>query len=486
MNSLRSQAFWHVLGTVLNLGFPILTFPYISRLLGPANLGEVNYVDSLVQLVIFIAALGIPYYGMKEIAQAKKDPIRQASILYQLLTINFLFIFIGALFFTIYVLAFSAIHIDNELLFYALVVILTQPLMADWFFAGNQEFIFLIKRNVAVRLITLICIFLFIQNRNDYINYYGLLVGAQVLQSFWNLYSYSRLRPFKFFYLNDFKNHFKPITVLFAATAFISLYVYLDTVILGNIAGTKVVGFYSVGMKIIRLSLYIISAGIAVLFPAIAILIQEKEMGAMQQMINKAIQAIILLGLPIFLGMLLFAKPFVYLFAGDEFSEAAVTIMILSPLPMIIGLSNLFGLQILIPLGKEINLLKAVSITTVLALFLQIILATYFSFVGTALATLITEFFVLSLTFFYVKKNITLTVPSAFWKACLLFLAGCMPICLAVHNWIKNDFIQLGVGCSWLLIWGSFTLYIYRDLLWKGLLGSGTWIPLIGKRFRVG
>jgi O-antigen/teichoic acid export membrane protein len=482
MKSLRQQAFWNVIGTVLNLGFPLLTFPYISRLLGPQNLGTVNYVDSLVQFSISLAALGIPYYGIKEIARTKNDVVKQAGILYQLLSINFLFIFITSIGFSIYVFFFSSIIINTKLLLYAFLVIATQPLMADWFFVGNQAFIFLVKRNVIIRFITLIAIFVFIRSRNDFINYYGLLVIMQLVQAAWNVYTYARLRPFHFTYLHHFKKHLKPIGVLFATGAVIGLYVYIDAVILGNIAGEKAVGFYSVGIKIIRLSLYVISASMAVLFPALAILIQKEDGIAIEQMISKAVQGIILIGLPILATMLLFAKALVSFFAGPEFYDAYKTLIILSPLPLVIGLSNLFGLQILIPLGKEKSLLKAVLATTVLALLLQIILASNFSFIGTAMATMLTEAFILMLTFLSVKRFVHVIVPSVFWRACMLFLTGYVPVCLGLNLWIENNFIQLGMGAFWLFIWGVVTLYVFRTTLWKELLGNGTWIPFIGKK----
>lgn len=484
MNSLRRQAFWQVLGTIINLGFPLVTFPYISRLLGPANLGTVNYVDSLVQFVAFIAAMGIPYYGIKETAQSKNDPLEQARVLYQLVAIHLLLVAVSSILFLVYTSQLSGVAVPTELMVYALIVLFTQPIMADWYFAGNQDFVFLVKRNVVARILTLAAIFMFIKDRDDFIHYYGLLVGVQVLQALWNASTYIKVHPFHLRYLQQFKRHYRPILIFFATNALISLYVYLDAVILGNVAGTKAVGLYSTGIKLMRLCLYVITAALSVLFPVIAVLSKKKELEAMQQLVSKAVQVIILIGLPVGLLMSVFAYPLIKFFAGSEFLSSSTVVMILSPLPMIIGLSNLFGLQILIPLGKEVALLKAVALASVIGLLLQVLMASYFSFTGTAVATLITETVVLMLTFIQVKRQIPIQVPSLFWKSCLLYLAGCAPVFAAIHYFMKDVVLQLASGVAWMALWIAFTLYIFQGPIWKDLLGGGEWIPFIGKRLK--
>ncbi len=128
MNSIRQQAFWHVAGTIINLGFPLLIFPYVTRIFGPTVLGSINYIDALIQFFIIVSALGIPYYGIKKISQCGDDIEEQGRVLYQLCFVQLIVSFIAGIIFLTYTLGFTSDEIPIALIIYSLILLITQHL----------------------------------------------------------------------------------------------------------------------------------------------------------------------------------------------------------------------------------------------------------------------------------------------------------------------------------------------------------------------
>jgi len=419
MYSFHKHAFWQTLNSIINVAFPLITFPYITRLLGPENLGTVNYIDSCVQFIVFIAALGIPIYGVKELAVRAGHIEEQARVLYQLIALNLgITLFAGFCFF-FYIAEIDTNQIPPELLLLSLVNLFAYPFIAEWFFQANQKFRYLFIRNFILKLLLVFMILYLITNRNDYIRYYLLFTVMQVAYALWNGIVYLRVRPFKLGYLKKLSEHIKPLFTLFATMSCISIYVYFDSIILGYLKGLEEVGIYNAGIKVVRIILTCFIAPVSVLLPVLSSYASKQDYGRLDTIISNTIKLMLFIGIPLMTGLFLMAEPIILLISGEEFLQSALVIKTLSPLPLIIGLSYLIGVNLLVPLGKTKKLLFVVFTTCLMGLPLQIILTNAYSFMGTAFATLLIEATVLLLCLLVVYKHIKFSFEKRFFFALL-------------------------------------------------------------------
>ena len=474
MHSFQKRAFWQILNSIINIAYPLFTFPYITRLLGPHNLGIVNYLDSFIQFIVFIAALGIPIYGIKEIAANTDNKEEQSRLLYQLIIINFLFtlLFIGGF------LTYNELIITNdfpsELVFLGVLNLFASPFIADWYFQANEQYGFLLFRNMAIKTILISFIFCFVNDSNDYILYYFLFTAVNIIAAISNIIIYSRQAVFKFSYFTKIKTHLNPLLVLFTTMGCISFYVYLDTIILGYFKSYQEVGIYSAGVKIIRIVLYFILTTLSLLLPIISSFAKTLNKHEINNITTQAIKIITFIGLPLSTGLYIMAEPIVLLIAGKDFIDASIVIKITSPLPIIIGLSNLFGINLLVPLGKSRMLLIAVFISCLIGIPMQILMTNLFSYIGTAISTLLIESFVFFICYFFLRKYISLSIGKRFWKPLTYMTIASLVLFSYINSLNTEPIMKVSffffafcalVGVGLFLFKGFFNLNVFNPSL---------------------
>ncbi|RZK26442.1 MAG: hypothetical protein EOO43_02795, partial [Flavobacterium sp.] len=205
--------------------------------------------------------------------------------------------------------------------------------------------------------------------------------------------------------------HTRPLSILFASMFAISVYNFLDTLILGFISGNEAVGYFTVSSRISRLPLTFVMVLVPVMIPKIASSIDLGNTTEVQALINKSLRFVITLGLPLTAGCIVAAPEIIYLFAGKDFEPAILTLQILAPLIIIIGLTTNYSTQLLVPMGADKYLLRAVITGTCASLCLNLIFIPHWSYNGAAITGIITELIVLFCCIYYVRKIISIKFP---------------------------------------------------------------------------
>jgi O-antigen/teichoic acid export membrane protein len=381
---------------------PIITFPYISRVLGPHYLGDVNFIDSICQTIILIAALGIPIYGVREMAKVKHDNNESKKLLFELIFIQA----IGTLFLLIgYLFLFTFLNKGQQNLFLiSLIAIISQIFLVEWYYQGKEEFKYICLRSLTLRILSVISIFYFVKTQSDYYIYYlivCLTVFINALINFKNLFKINH----RLIGTLDFKKHFKPLIYILSSTLAVSIYIYIDNALLGFMTSTEYVGYYSVAIKICRLALVTVTALSIVLIPQISEAFKAYDLDRIQYLLNKSLSYVSIVGT---IGMCLifvFSKEIILLISGEAFVPAQLSLKILSPIVLLIGINNIYGFQILTTLGHEKYFMKSVLIGMSISILLNIILIPILKHVGTSLSSLITESVVTFLTIYYTRKK---------------------------------------------------------------------------------
>ena len=279
MTSLKTNIILNFLNTVTGLVFPMITFPYATRVLMPEGIGSINFLSSIVAYVVLLTNLGIPMYAVREVAKYRDNKVIRNQITVEILILNLFLCLLG------YFLIFGLAHFINRIneqkdLFYVLsITILFTALGINWFYQAIEDFKFITIRALVFRLLSVLALFIFVKTKDDLLIYALVLVGSTVGNNFINflhLKTYISLHSISWNQLRFF-HHLAPSFRIFILNIITSIYLNLNTVMLGSISGDESVGYYTAGTKLSYVILGVISSLGVVMLPRCANLIETNR-----------------------------------------------------------------------------------------------------------------------------------------------------------------------------------------------------------------
>lgn len=389
--SLKKNVALNMVKTIMGLIFPLITFPYASRILQPSGLGKVNFAHSIISYFSMIAALGINTYAVREAAKLREDKVALTKFVKEILTINMTSTVIAYLLLSFTILFVPYFSEYRVLLVVCSGTILFTTLGMDWLYTALEEFSYITIRSILFQFLSLILLFAFVHTQEDYLKYASISVVSSVGANICNFIHARKYISITEKIKKTLCHHLKPIFTLFAMSVAVSIYTALDTTMLGFIAGDEQVGFYTAATKINKIVLAVITAASAVLLPRLSYYISQHENEQFFNLSAKALNLIILLSLPCAVGLSLVARPVVLLLSGVSYESAIPVMQIMNPIIVAISLSGFIGIQIFIPLGKEKLTLVSVILGAVINFTLNLILIPKHGALGAGVATICAE-----------------------------------------------------------------------------------------------
>lgn len=403
--SLKKNLLYNILLSVSSIVFPIITFPYVSRVLGPEGTGLANFAFSFCQYFVLISALGINIYGVREIARVKENDKERSKVFIELFLIRLFTTLFVLLIYFIIIFSFSKFSDRLTLYLFGGVYIMLNIFSIEWFFTGLEKFKYITTRSIFIQIVSIGALFLFVKDKSDVVPYFLITVFTLSLNCLVNINYSLKYVDFKnAFKLLNLKRHLRPLLIIFGSTLAISIYVLMDTILLGLLSTEKAVGYYSAALKLNKLSLTIITSLGVVLIPRLSNAVAKNNHKEIEKLIDQSFNFVYTLGAPIMVGIFVLAPELTLVFSGEEFLSSVVAMRILCPITLLIGLSNIFGIQILTPLSKDRQLLFSVLCGTIISLVLNIILIPFLMENGAAITNLVAEFVVTVLTLYFAKK----------------------------------------------------------------------------------
>ncbi|MDD3220921.1 MAG: flippase [Lachnospiraceae bacterium] len=381
--------------TVTNVLFPLIIFPYASRMLLVEAIGKVDFATAVVNYFIMFASLGIPTYGIRACARVREDKEKLSHVTQELLIISIITTGITCLVFVLSILYIPKFALNRSILIINGCSLLLNAFGMNWLYSGLEQYKYITIRSVVFKGIALLSVFLMVRNPNDYLLYAGISVfsvsGANIL----NFVHSRKLISFKKQGTYDLKQHMKPIFTFFATSIAVSIYTNLDIVMLGFISGDTQVGYYSAAMKIRSAAAAFVTSLGTVLLPRFSLLASEKKLDEYKGLFKQSLKFTIFSALPLTVFFVICAQPSIVLLAGKSFSGATATLQILIPTVLIAGLTNVTGTQLLVPWGKENKLLFSIICGAVLDFLANLITIPLWGAAGAAFSTLLAEITVL-------------------------------------------------------------------------------------------
>lgn len=448
MSSIKKNFFYNIILSVTQVLFPLITFSYVARVIEPVGIGTVSFVESICRYAILIAALGIPVYGVREVAKLKDDKEKLSKLCSELLIIHFVATLFISLIYIITV--FSIAKLNNNLDYYllGLMMVFSNIFIMEWYFQGIGDFKFITLRTLIVRIITTISVFFLVTNANQSFNFFLLTVLTNLINGIVNFW-YAK-KSLKFSLILNFerlKKHISPLFFIFSTTLSISVYLLLDSIMLGFLSDEKAVGFYSMALKISKVPMLFIGALGLVLVPQLSLSYHQNNLEKFKGLIMKSLNFVITFSFPVIFFVFGISEELIHTFAGEQFLEATMTLKILSVVVLLIGLSNVFGLQILTPMGKDKYLTFSVLLGTIVSLLLNFFLIPMYQERGAAISNVITELVVTGATLYFALKFIKFDFDYLF---ILKSLMCSIPICFFPIVWsqVSNNYFFILISTS--------------------------------------
>lgn len=460
-NDLKNKFIYQLIVSGTQVLVPLFTYPYITRVLGPQNIGVINYIDFLSQVFTVFAAFGIPYYAVREIAAVKNDVKKRQLLIAEMSLLNFIFSVIATAGFILF--TFSSWHQYPLLYFFATVNILISAFSFEWYLQGTEAFRFAAVRTFIIRTAMIICFYLFIKQQDDYNAYFAIYAGAIFIFSLFNIIKMLGENRLHFLHLN-LKQHLKPLWHFFLTSSAISIYIYFDTIILQHITHNALaVGYYSFVLKMVKIFLLVILAIGTVLSPRLSYLVSEGYTTETSSYINRLLQFIIIAAVPAGAGMMLLAPEIIVSIAGEKFLPAVPLLRILAWLPLIIGLSNVFCFQTLVPFKQEKRFLSTVITGCFVSIGLNLLLIPYLQQTGAAIASISTEIVITVMSGYLASKFIKFQPGNKMIAQTIAASLIFIPVVYLTRSLFSNPFLILTVSIT-----ACVTLYyILQIILFK-------------------
>ena len=438
MKSLVKNSLFNALYQVLNMIFPLISSIYVARTLMPEGVGRVAYAQNIASYFVTAAALGIPTVGVRAISNARDDKEKLNRTFSELTIINACSTLLSLAFYLVLVFCNPAFLADCQLYFAAGLVILFNAINIDWLYQGNEEYAYIVVRSILMKIVSLLALFLFVKEKDDYI-IYAIISSLAICGNY--VFNAIRARKYvtlQFFDLN-LQQHIKPV-FLFAGTLFFAaIYSKVDTTMLGAMVGEESVAFYSYAHKVLHIGVGFCAAVTTAFLPRLSYYFQ-KDKEQFFALVAQGVQIIAFLSIPAATGLFILAPEAIDLLFGRTFLPAAQTLRIFSVLIIIFAFGNLMCYQMMICSGNEKKHVVVLASAAGINVILNVLLIPKLQHNGAAVASVITELFINVVEGLYFTHLLKLKFDWQVIKQAVLS-SGIMGAILAVTKFFANGTI---------------------------------------------
>lgn len=401
--SVSKNYIYNVSYQLLLLITPFITTPYLSRVLEPSGIGTYSYTYSIVSYFILLASLGVADYAQREIAYQQDNPHLQSRTFYEVNIIRTLLVGLSLCLYYLIISNFPGSHL---IYWYQALNIVAVLFDISWFFQGLEEFGKIVLRNFIIKFTSIILIFILIHQPED-LNKYVCLIGMMNILSGFSIWLYlpkylvsvprREIKPFR---------NFSIIIQMFLPQIAIQIYTVLDKTMIGVMTGSPLEnGYYEQAEKVVKLSLTIVTSLGTVMLPRIAYAYAHKDYETIKANMMRSYRFVWFLTMPMFFGFIAISNNFVPWFFGPGYDKVVPLMQILSGLVIAIGLSNVTGIQYMLPTNQQNKLTLTVVCGAIVNFALNLFLIPMLQSIGAAIASLIAEITVTAVQF-YIVRNI--------------------------------------------------------------------------------
>lgn len=424
MASIRTNFLYSSALTAANYVFPLLVFPYVSRVLGVTNMGLCNFIDGVITYFVLVSMMGISVAGIREVAAAKSNQARLREAFNSLLVLNglttlaVLLVLVGA---TIFV---PQLREHSDMMALGALKLIFNCFLLEWLFKGLEDFRYITIRSIVLKTLYVVAVFVLVRDTNDYAMYYGLSVALVVANGAVNVVYARKLLSWRA-WRGRLKRYTRGFMTLGFYILLTSMYTTFNVAYLGFAAGDTEVGYYTTATKLFQIVLALFTAFTGVMMPRMSVLVAEGRIAEMRHAVARSYDGLNAFAVPLVVFLLIMADPVVRIVAGPGYGGAVVPLQLVAMLVLVIGYEQVLVIQTLMPLGRDGDILRNSAIGAVAGLTLNIVLVGVFHLaaVGSSIVWAACEVLTLVLSAWCVRRALGMGLELRRLARCMLLYA---------------------------------------------------------------
>lgn len=421
--------------TASSIIFPFITMPYVTRVLTADGVGRLNIATANVAYFCMVASLGIPTYGIRACARVRDNKAELSKTVQELLLLNTVTTVIVSAAFVTSLFLIPQYAEERTLFLISGLTLWLNVIGVSWLYSALEQYSYITIRSLIFKVISILLMFLLVRKRSDYIVYGAILVLAAAGSNILNFINMRKFVTLKRVGELDVTRHLKPVMIFFATSAATSVYTNLDAIMLGFITGNKAAnGYYDVSTKIKIVLVSLVTSLGVVLLPRLSYYIQQGNKEEFRRVVVKAFNFVLILATGLMIYFIVFAKDSVLLISGSGFLGSVLPMQLLMPTVLFIGLTNVMGIQILVPMGRERQVLHSILWGAAANFILNLILIPRWQAAGTAFSTLAAELIVLIVQSCYLHDEVLSILKQLSLKQIFISAAVGTALALFLHH----------------------------------------------------
>ena len=431
--SVKVNYILNLINTGTQMLFPLITFPYVCRVIEADGIGQINFFQSIISYISLFTCLGIPMYAIREIARDRSDVVQMNRTAMEILLLHSMLTLVGYAIVAILCLTVPQIQVNIPLFLILSLTIFFTAIGCEWFYQGIEDFKYITIRGLIIKTVSVVLLFIFVKSKTDLL-YYGCYTVFGVLGG--NIFNFFRLRKYIhreniIFSELHIKRHVKPVLKVFSFSVVTSIYLQLNTVLLGFLKNALAVGYFAAATKVMQMLLTMSACLGSVMMPRASHLIAENKEDEFNRLIQKSYDFTLAIALPMTIGLIFCAPSLITALCGVKFEHSILPSQIIAPIILMVAISNIFGIQVLFPKGKINIVTLCCGIGAVADLILNLCLIPFFSYIGTSIAYLGAEVATTVSMYFIGRKYIPIIY---FKKSHLTYALGCIVMAFALYG----------------------------------------------------
>lgn len=454
--------------------FPLITYPYVSRVLMADGMGKVAFATSLISYFLMIAQLGIPTYGVRACAKVRDDKRLLSKTVHELLIINLVTMVLSYVVLLVTITVVPKLRQERMLYLVCSLTIFFTSIGMEWLYKALEQYTYITVRSIVFKAISVVAMFFLVHAKEDYVIYGGITImasSASGLMNFIHARKYIYMRPMGGY---EFKSHLKAVAIFFAMSCASQIYTHLDTVMLGFMDTDTTVGYYNAAVRIKQILVSVVTAQGMVLLPRASYYVKNNQMAQFRSISHKSLVLTALVAVPLMLYFILYARDGIYFLSGEDFEGAVLPMQLIMPTLLFIGLSTVTGIQILVPMGREKTVLYSIICGAAVNIIMNLILIPRLGASGASISTSVAELVVVIFQFSVLWKEL----KSALTKLCSWKMLVGVAAATASSWWVidmrwssklsveVSSFLSLALsGCLFFATYGVMLLVLREKLV---------------------
>lgn len=456
-SNVRNNFFWNILLNISGYLYSLLTFPYVTRVLGAEGLGIASFALSIVDYAILLASLGISAVGIRYIAQNNADEKQRSCVFNGLISIHLTLSLILLVIYLLCVAYIPQLHEYKILYWIGGTKILFNAFLVEWLFQGMQDFRCITLRTLVIRTLYILGIFIFVKDSGDYDKYFYVTIGQIAINAAINWKYSKRYVRFKYS-LHQCKEYFFPVLSMGVDKILLSFYATFNVLFLGFSCGNLAVGYYTAAIKLYTIILSVIVAFNSVFVPYLNDIYAKGNLKAFREIVIRSLRLISTVSIPLIIGGIVLAPEIILLVAGTGYENAVFPFRVILVQVLFVGLAQVLKDQILLTYKKFKQILFVTCSTTSISVLMIITLVPHYAEKGTALAVAIPHLIEILMFSYYAHRCIDMPHLYKHFAENSLISLPILIMCLLAKAYISNY-----VGVLSVAIMASFAYWIFVE-----------------------